>query len=1337
MKRLVLILIPAILFVLSILPLSAKLSDLDKQTVDQEINTIIQKNALVFEEKINVDQFRQRNQVRILIKKAINEGNSQLYNDFALYYYTVLDTLSITNPASAKELVKNLTTLYQAIPDAVEPLSFYDSKSDYYLGLYQKVGTQLSAYVDKFQQSPRLSQAITLLLKSTLISDGVDNVSSLLSKYESTFNDEQNYLAGQICFMNENDAEAKKYFSRVKGSNYSNDATQMLELIQILQDQPETALHRIEALQKAGKTNPFISLTAARLNCMMGQWENAEENYTDYLSAQKSLREFQATYELATTYLNLNRPDKALETLNSALEDKKQSQYVSPLMILWAEITAKQGRIKEASTRNTELYEYANQNQKLLEEKSVLINNLVNQVTNLDDKPNLQQVITMLDNLHTITGLLGNINAKIITNPAGVDLDLLESGVLIENQMIGSITNHIRNFIYADKLKNIPDTLHTRQLSELERIYAEQLKRIAVIKMAAIDLGNKNTYLAIRNEIDNNIEVLDKILQNVYSLKASGQNRYNGAQLDSLIAANERKKVELTLLKDYYNYDNSEYKSIISEIEMSDQETNLLIDNLQITKSELKTKFPLLISQKEKKNVIKDLKSLSLLIPEYRELIVWQKQYLDGVKSDLEYSDINIGFIESDYYDQQRLLAEKSLSFEENQKLYIENRIRKQSVYNKASVFVSRFSAKELKNDTETAVNTNVLANACFIIAETGSALWPEQIDQNLTNYQKILKTDPDFYLADAILYNIAYLSSLKISNEIEQYILTYQESSASSLPKPESAQHTEVKYAEPIALYNRIIREFPHSQYYSEAIYRLGYIYYEIGTDADQPVNYYTKAREYYDRLLVDTANPYYYKALYQRGWTWLSSSDVVSYKKGIDDYVTILNAIEQDKIAAEPERTDYAITSVKNISYCLVGLDTSMPRYMTEGADYVLNVLAKKLTKNDLSSILEETANNKMKLFLPIHAAEYLKAKISLDPLALDNPFIADSICTLYRQYSSQLKTGVSPDSLYYAEKEGIVRQYGFDSDWYRQNRKKDIEKQLLVVMSALLESEKYYNNRFVDNPTYDNFAKYAELSSEFEKFEQLQDSKYSILEIETQINVIAQNLQLASTTGDPLHYLALATRIYSFNDKHPQNSNFIDLEGTAYDCARIVVDSLQTDLIKLKAENKKLVIPLSNKNPELYMQEATERLAGFLLSDRFKSPKNDLVYLSIINRQAEIEQKNGKNELAVAYLQRIVDFVGYVPNETKRNALLDIADNYERKGDFSSAETWYRNAENYALDKNDKESIRQYYLLQIQNNIDKAETEGAFSLAGDEYLRLSAEYSAIDKTRSQQYR
>jgi len=1395
MKRMILVLI--VIFVIQFVsPLFAQLTDEQKSLIQIEIGNEIQRQTSSSLSQVREDHFRSRNKTSKEIAAAIKDNKVELATQYFDFYAGILDTLVISNPIVARKVIIDLQSKFEKLPSVSDRLLYYIGAANYFLFTFDEAENNLMLLLKNYPNSQINSKALTLLLKTYINASKEKEAAAIIDINKATLNEDQKFLAGHIYFSLDNNYLSTFYFTQITTGKYKDDAEKMLTLLSAFNQEPQKAIDSFAALLKTEPDNPFVILSLARLYSLIGEWKNAEQYYSRYIPAMKTYREIQVQYELATTYLNMGDKVRSVEVLNNALNNKEMGNYVSPLFYLWSDIVASTGQANDAKLRTTQINQQIVQNKTLLQSKIDLLKSVDALKSNIENKLGIAAINKAIEEINVLTKTLDSLDAQLNTKPFGISQVNLNRWQIYEKQSILSFLNILEDYIFAYNLKSAPDTLHINQLVSLEKLYSSQIEQLNLIKESLYKLNDKNLLLAIRNEIDNNVEVLEKTITNLNRMKTSGQSKYSPAQLDTLIASNERKKVETAMLRDYYDFDNSVYKFIMAECDSSIAAANMLIKSTPSLKAEFQKKYPTFISNKEKKAVSKDLSNLVILVPEYVNSISSQMTHLNRIGQEIEFIDLHIAFIETNYYDKLKKDQEKSLSYEDLKKLLADNQVRKQQAYDRIRGYVDSYKDFPTEQNPVGFPDINVKAGSYFALAELSNSLWQDKPGLALASYRKVFEFDPKFYLSDAVLYNIGYLSSIMEKSRIESGISAFELKNPASASRPDSLRYTEKTYSEAILAYKRIASEYKSSQYYSEALFRLGYLYFEIGTNADRPVEYYQIARSYYDPLVNNPSDPYRYKALYQRGWTWLNSSSEEAYNSAMDDFVSILKAINEKAIYDSTEAIDYSIASLKNIGYSLIGLDGSDINAASKGAEYAKQTLSKEVIEKDLNSIIDEAIQQKLKLYQPMQAIDFMNAKIELNPLALENPIIADSICTMYQLYPSQIRSELSPDSVdyvekgkvatqssnnskrysvknnkdmlalenpiiadsvltmrksypsqsskeispdnvYFAEKGRLTTQYGMNSDWYNANKNKDISKQLVVIKRAYKNLESHKNNLFVDNPNSENFKSYVDLIDQYSAFEALHDEQYNKWIEEKQANIIALNLKLAQITKNPLDYLSAAKRIYAYNDKYPENSSYFNLEGAAYDVARIVNDSLSIDINELKYSDPNFTLPLSADSLSTYYDLAAQRVTQVLLEDRFRSPQNDNLYINVILRQAEISRDKKRYAQASEFYQKITSFTGAVSNEIKRSALINLAEIADITKNYAEAENWYRMAENYGANTADKDLLHQYALLQIQNSIDRAKENKDSKLAGEEYLRLANEYTAKDPNKSLQYK
>ncbi len=1308
----------------------------------EQIREEIQFNELLNQEILNLSakiakmQLLLRGNLDQHVKNALEANNLNLALEYFDQYCMLLDTLVVSKPVLARRTIQKLKELYKNVPEVWDRIYYYSGATNYLLNSYQIAEKDLNAVLSLYPQSSKYLSSLTLLLKLYLKSDEIIKAEKLVENNRIVLNNDQIYLAGHIYFILEKDSLATLYFSKIKEGKYYSDAKEMLRFLAILQKPSKQVYAELLNLYNSNPDNQFVLLSLARMSAFLGE-SDTELYYKKYRENLSSKIETFEQYEIALSYLQKGERKKAIELLEQMMLRRDIGDFYSVVLFLWGELHAEQGQINLVKQKTSEWKNYISVIDPLLNKKIPLMTILDPIVKKTVENPDISEIKKHIIDIERISVQLDSINKTIKIIPAGLPSIKLVELELYEKQTIFSLINLLESYILAYNLRLYPDSTGVLKLVQLEEIFSDQLDRISNIKNRLSKMNEEIVELALKNEIDANLEIYDQLLIEMNNLKNQNTALYSREQIDSLIVHYQNLRLETSFLATYYEYDNSWFKEIMQECDRTVVEINEVLRQTPTIKEGFLKNYSTFISERERKRIIEELKNLVVVSPNYSNSIWTTRENLSAILLDLEYNELHTEFVETAYYDKERKHKENQLSFSENQKLFEENQSRKQRVYDKIIAFQNRYPSFESTSYPSGYPIIANMANLYYELAELSYSLWQDNPDKALVYYRKVRDLDPDFYMLDAVLYNIAYLSSIQEKRKLEIAQIKFEQEHPDALVRPVELRNSENLYKESITAYKTIIEKHPFSPFYSESIYRLGYLYFEIGMDADKPIEYYQIAREYYNLLINANNDEYKYKGLYQRGWTWLFSSSEEAYFNSINDFVEILNAIEENKITDKTEVIDYTLASIKNIGYCLLGLDGTDITVESKGAQYTGQVLSKLVTKQTREQILNEAISQKLNLYMPMQAVDYMKVKIMLEPLALENPIIADSISSIYRRYPHQIRYNLSADSVYFESRENIVYDYGINLNWYYSNVNNELSSQMIKINSAFEDVERRYHNRFIDSPTRDNFNKFADLIQNREKFYTLRNESHPEWSQAKELDLVIMNIKLAKVTKNPLEYILAAHRIYKFNDKNPTNQQYLNLEGNAFDCVRVVYDSLKSDYLAMPKMDVSYPIPATEDQLLEFYQNSALRLCQALLKPDNRSAKNDQLYLNITLRQAEIARENRNLMQSSEYYQAVINFDGVLSNEVKRSVLINLAEIAELQKQFNKSENWYREAEKYALNNSDRDLIHQYALVQIQNNVDDAKAKGMHDTAASEYLRLADEFAKKDPTKSLQYK
>ncbi|MBN1326542.1 MAG: tetratricopeptide repeat protein, partial [Candidatus Cloacimonetes bacterium] len=234
---------------------------------------------------------------------------------------------------------------------------------------------------------------------------------------------------------------------------------------------------------------------------------------------------------------------------------------------------------------------------------------------------------------------------------------------------------------------------------------------------------------------------------------------------------------------------------------------------------------------------------------------------------------------------------------------YEEKKAFKQEVYDKTLSFIRQNP------------NSPKLPDLYFNMGELSIEIDVDNPAQTVSYFEKVIALQPDYERRDVVLYNIGYYSFMASLNERNDLRLQNLDQ---VINWPESMRLSEQKLAKSIAAFQEIMDSYPDSEYYTESIYRLGTVYFELALDARNPQEYYSRAIEYFDVVANQTGDPLQHYGLFQRGWSNFSSG---KFERAIEDFSRILEIIELDSLRTR--RAFFEADAIENIAFSLIEYD------------------------------------------------------------------------------------------------------------------------------------------------------------------------------------------------------------------------------------------------------------------------------------------------------------------------------------------------------------------------------------------------------------------------------
>lgn len=681
-----------------------------------------------------------------------------------------------------------------------------------------------------------------------------------------------------------------------------------------------------------------------------------------------------------------------------------------------------------------------------------------------------------------------------------------------------------------------------------------------------------------------------------------------------------------------------------------------------------------------------------------------------------------------------RLAQKDNLSIEQMTERQTQILAEKRELIGKIQDFIAAnpdFHAIEQPGDTYLITNADLYYN----LAELQYAVNLNNPAVALDSYRKVIQLNPNFVFADATLYNIGFISSQLKRNQIDANKNRFYELNKTALALDDASRYKPSDFSEAIEAYQNIVDNHKDSPLYDEALYRMGVLDFYLATDADEPARYYALASNCFNELIDKPNSKYKYDAIYQRGWLRLNSADDQDLKLAMGDFLSLLNAIESKQITDPILVQDYREDAVDNIAYCLIALDGADFSSKAKGVAQLQEVFGNYSNAEIISKVVDKAAKNKFDLSASMQAADYIWLKINMNPLALENPSLVDSILYTYARSQRDLRDGQDFDQVTQDLYQNIITNYGKDSAWYAANKDKpNISTQLAVVNKAFDERSKRLYNEYINDPTNEaRMAAYQKHMDQYAAFSELQGEGYAEWQKNNEKVLLTISTMLAEKTNLPKNYMLAISNLYKYNAKYPEDADFFFNEGLAYTYSNNVYSILKD---KYTTDGYKAEQGLPANEDELFNMLSTnsQRFVGVLLSDKFRTNEHEIQSNNILLSLADIQYNREKFPEATELYLKALEKESLMENATRFDVFGKLALMAEARKDFVASEHYYRKALAFAQTPAEKAAITSNINVQIQSNYENSEAKGNYSQAADERLRLAQQLSPADTGRIQ---
>lgn len=630
---------------------------------------------------------------------------------------------------------------------------------------------------------------------------------------------------------------------------------------------------------------------------------------------------------------------------------------------------------------------------------------------------------------------------------------------------------------------------------------------------------------------------------------------------------------------------------------------------------------------------------------------------------------------------------------------------------------------KEVYDRTLRFVNDNLnspdIASLFFNLAEMSTEINVNNPSITADFYKKVLFYDKDFLHKDVVLYNIGFYS---FRQELDKRNTSRQNNIELVMNWPDSLRLTEDKLDYIIDSYQELTEAFPESEYYSEAYFRLGIVYFELALDARTPQIFFQKSVENFDKVAKMEDDKLQNYGLFQRAWTYFTMGN---FNMAIEDFTSILEIITTDSI--EIEATFFKADAIENIAFSLIEYDgTDFVQYSKAAAK--AKELFHTFVADDYGKeILLKSIELKQKYNAPMQAADLYNAFITLYPGSLECPSFVDSIVTIYTNNPNRTRQGTVAEDLILDQYKRLTVEFRADSVWYQTNKDKDISKQLEIIKAAYEFLEPKYYNIFAQSKTEEDYQNYKYLIQNYTKFSEFDSPEY-LAKINK--NVMDFSQDLAENMLSPKLYFETIDNINDYLNTNPDKAKrFQYQEMKFYNYERIYA------LLDSTIDQSSYVDTIRNLHLDREGLDSLFIAAAFSYEDFLKTydssgsqTENELI--RIVYQRAELYYQIENYDEAFYDFEKILQY--NADNDIKKVCYSRMAEISQNRNNFDEAENYYREAVKYATTE-EKESYNNNILATMQAKATTFTDSADYVTAAKEYLRLSDELKNTDPDKS----
>ncbi|MCX6111799.1 MAG: tetratricopeptide repeat protein [Proteobacteria bacterium] len=639
--------------------------------------------------------------------------------------------------------------------------------------------------------------------------------------------------------------------------------------------------------------------------------------------------------------------------------------------------------------------------------------------------------------------------------------------------------------------------------------------------------------------------------------------------------------------------------------------------------------------------------------------------------------------------------------------------------------------AKEFVNDINGIISNKeqikkMESNAKFDDSVEGIEIL-EQSNRELSikSFEDYIQKYPNSpYVPDA-MYRLAKLyyedTAQKVIKDTENYEKEYQKflrGEIQVLPPDPAAD-----YSDTIRLLNTLTKDYRDYQYRDDALYLLGYTYFEQGNPQkgieayealiqeypknDKLAEVYTRLGEYYfdvdnvsrsvyyySQVLEHPNSPYYENVIYKLAWTYY-------HKKRIDEASSFfVSLIDYNEKKFGTSYTSSTMNESKN--YIAIGY-ADIPKGIQGAYDFFRKIGGRKYEYEIMQKICELYASSD-RTKEALNAFNFVMEHYPYSP---ENPIIYEKVLNSIKPDQNLKLLGV--------ERDRLIQLFGEGSTWREKN--KDNIKAIFIVeqiiKKQLIAAAFYHQEKGDEKNDKKEYIKAAKLYYEF-----LKQYPMDGLVVGARFNYAKVLFNLGDYEGAIKEFTAVQD--YTEDEKFKEESSFSLVTTWQNKLRRDQPRKYAIKDVKPLVDKDDKLLPQNALNEE---EEAT--MAACAKYEKLNPKGKRLPHVWYI--EAEIYFRNNMFDVSREKYENIVE--NYPNEKVATDSIRNMVASYTYEKNYPKIEEWSRKllaSKNFGVGlSSDEEEIKSLMTGSVFKSAKKMEEEGRYEDAANEYIRLAKQY------------